>query len=69
MVTYNDVKLVEVRNPWGKEEYNGPWSDGSAELTDAAKEALNHQSSDDGRFFVPLDLYYSLFSNTVVAFY
>lgn len=69
VATYNNQRLVLVRNPWGSERYTGPWSDSSAELTDAAKQALGHSSANDGKFFVPMELYHSLFGTTVTAFY
>jgi hypothetical protein len=30
---YNGTKLLKMRNPWGSEQYSGPWSDGSVEWT------------------------------------
>lgn len=36
-------KLVQIRNPWANEvEWNGPWSDSSAEWTDRMKHKLKH---------------------------
>jgi len=28
------VKLLKIRNPWGREEYNGPWNDNDSRWTD-----------------------------------
>ncbi|WCJ28805.1 calpain-type cysteine protease family [Euphorbia peplus] len=47
-------KLVQIRNPWANEvEWNGPWSDTSAEWTDRMKHKLKHvPQSKDGIFWM-----------------
>lgn len=45
-------KLVLLHNPWGESEWNGPWSDGSAEWTPAWMETLNHKFGNDGIFWM-----------------
>uniref|UniRef100_A0A3P8VK29 Calpain-3 n=1 Tax=Cynoglossus semilaevis TaxID=244447 RepID=A0A3P8VK29_CYNSE len=52
------VRLVRVRNPWGQVEWNGPWSDNSKEwdsLSKAEKEKLQHQSAEDGEFWMSFE--------------
>uniref|UniRef100_A0A3Q3IB39 Calpain-3 n=1 Tax=Monopterus albus TaxID=43700 RepID=A0A3Q3IB39_MONAL len=52
------VCLVRLRNPWGQVEWNGPWSDNSKEwatLPKAEKEKLQHQSAEDGEFWMSFE--------------
>jgi len=30
-------KVIKAMNPWGKEEYNGPWNDKDSRWTEAYK--------------------------------
>lgn len=56
--TYSDkkrnekVRLLKLRNPWGSQEYNGAWSDGSKEWTPEVMKELNHTFGDDGMFWI-----------------
>ncbi|KAF7653201.1 hypothetical protein LDENG_00086100 [Lucifuga dentata] len=57
---HKDTKacLVRLRNPWGQVEWNGPWSDNSKEwatLSKAEKEKLQHQSAEDGEFWMSFE--------------
>ena len=61
VATYNNEKLVIMRNPWATEGYTGPWNDKSSKWTDAAKKALKHTTANDGKFFVPFSVYKSVF--------
>lgn len=36
-VIINGTKLIKVMNPWGKEQYTGPWSDNDSRWTPEAK--------------------------------
>ncbi|KAJ3044359.1 hypothetical protein HDV00_002251 [Rhizophlyctis rosea] len=51
-VEKNGKRFVLIRNPWGKTEWNGKWSDGSAEWTPEWMIALNHRFGDDGIFWM-----------------
>lgn len=45
-------RLVKIRNPWGRKEWSGAWSDGSKEWTSDWLKILNHKFGDDGIFWM-----------------
>jgi len=63
----NGVKLAQIRNPWSKEGYTGPWSDKSSLWTPQLKREAGYTDADDGKFFMPADLFFSKFQGTAIA--
>ncbi|RYC65051.1 hypothetical protein CHU98_g1171 [Xylaria longipes] len=51
-VEMDGKRLVLLKNPWGKGEWRGPWSDGSKEWTGQWLTKLNHRFGDDGNFWI-----------------
>jgi hypothetical protein len=45
-------RLVLLKNPWGRGEWKGAWSDGSKEWTAEWLINLNHRFGDDGKFWI-----------------
>ena len=61
-----EIRLVKIRNPWGKGEWEGAWGDRSEEMDahqDKIKAAFTHQNDHeiitqdfmDGTFFMTFD--------------
>ncbi|CAK7237820.1 hypothetical protein SBRCBS47491_010160 [Sporothrix bragantina] len=51
-IEMDGVRLVLLKNPWGRHEWRGAWSDGSKEWTADWIEKLNHRFGDDGSFWI-----------------
>ncbi|KAI4638429.1 hypothetical protein J4E93_009982 [Alternaria ventricosa] len=45
-------RLLKLRNPWGRTEWTGRWSDGSEEWTPEWMKKLDHKFGDDGVFWI-----------------
>ncbi|XP_025192300.1 calpain-A-like isoform X2 [Melanaphis sacchari] len=59
------IRLIRLRNPWGKCEWNGPWSDKSNEwlsMPQKIKESLGLVIDDDGEFWMSFDDFIKYFS-------
>ena len=63
-------RVVELRNPWGKGEWTGDWSDGSQKWTSSLKARYHPQGTeDDGRFFMPFEDFCRYFDHFDVCYY
>ncbi|KXH59450.1 calpain family cysteine protease [Colletotrichum salicis] len=51
-VEMDGQRLVLLKNPWGKGEWKGAWSDGSKEWTPEWLQKLKHTFGDDGAFWI-----------------
>ncbi|XP_061828254.1 calpain-5-like [Nerophis lumbriciformis] len=64
------ITLIRVRNPWGKGEWNGPWSDGSPEWKQVSKsewEKLGVTVQDDGEFWMTFDDFTDNFTDVILC--
>ncbi|KAG0083456.1 hypothetical protein BGZ93_004639 [Podila epicladia] len=50
--TINNERIVQVRNPWGRTEWNGDWSDQSEKWTPEAIAQVGMEEKDDGKFWM-----------------
>lgn len=64
-------RLVQLRNPWGKGEFKGQWSDSDPNwkyVDPSEKQRIGFlESKDDGIFFIPFDVFWSEFRSITIA--
>lgn len=60
------TELLKLRNPWGSGEWEGPYSDGSPEMTDELAAFLGYTEKDDGTFFMEYEDFVATFSDVSV---
>ncbi|CAG9951728.1 unnamed protein product [Clonostachys rosea f. rosea IK726] len=51
-VEIDGERLLRLKNPWGKGEWKGAWSDGSKEWTSEWLQKLGHRFGEDGDFWM-----------------
>ncbi len=67
-VNGNKYQLIKLRNPWGKTEWNGEWSDSSPLWTEELKEKLQLKVEDDGAFWMSFDEYVRFYDQADIAY-
>lgn len=63
------VKLVKIRNPWGKKEWTGDWSDKSPLWTEKCKAQVDYANADDGCFWMTFEDYDKFFYITTINYF
>lgn len=64
-----DARLLHVRNPWGHREWQGRWSDNSAEwktVSEEEKKRIGYVNEDDGCFWIELGDFLRFFDRLYV---
>jgi len=62
-------QLVKMRNPWGREKYDGPWNDKDPKWTETLKKQANLVVADDGIFHMPIEDFKKAFTIYNIANY
>lgn len=64
-------RLIQLRNPWGKGEFKGQWSDYDPnwkQVDQAEKRRVGFNADlEDGIFFIPFDIFWQEFRSITVA--
>lgn len=70
-----DIKLIKIRNPWGKGEWKGHWSDNSMRWNDNICEQVNYnpkgsdgEAANDGIFWMDLSDFRRFFGTLNVLY-
>lgn len=63
----NKVKLLKIRNPWGRHEWTGDWSDYSSKWTSELRKRLGFYSNNDGSFWISYDDFIKFYTTTHVC--
>lgn len=57
-----------MRNPWGKESFDGNWSDYSDYWTNKFRKEVGSVRKDDGIFYMEIADYYRQVKETYISF-
>lgn len=62
-------RLIQIRNPWGKKEWQGAWGDKSKKWTESTMRQVNLQDKDDGLFWIAFSDYVNFFYITTICYF
>ena len=66
---YTAHGLNKIRNPHGKREWQGDWSDKSSKWTERIKNELEFERKNDGVFWISFEDFMNFFYTTTICLY
>ena len=60
-------RLLKIRNPWGRVEWRGDWSDKSRLWTPELREQVGSKVGNDGFFFINFEDFIANFNSTTIT--
>ena len=63
------TRLIQLRNPWGKGEWKGAWSDEDRKWTPTLKQQLKLENKEDGIFFMEYKDFVKFYSDFQVCYF
>ncbi|KAH9488773.1 hypothetical protein Btru_059398 [Bulinus truncatus] len=66
-VPFKQTKVIRVRNPWGKIDWTGEWSDGSPEWKTIPENSVKLPNKNNGEFLISLEDFMTYFESTTVC--
>lgn len=64
----NGIRLCNLRNPWGKLEWKGSWSDNDTRWTPELKKHVGFTKENDGKFFMSFDDFRNNFGRVDICY-
>ena len=62
-----NIFLIKLRNPWGKDNWRGNWSEYSRLWTEELKKYFRYKATNDGTLWIELNDFIRLFDNTYIC--
>ena len=63
-----NIYLLKLKNPWGKNDWSGNWSNYNLSWTEEAKSYFNYyNNNDDGTIWIDLNDFINYFDNTFIC--
>lgn len=65
----NNLRIVKLRNPWGKGEWNHDWNDSDSRWNQQLSAEVGHTYEEDGTFFMPWEKFLHYFNDFQICYY
>jgi hypothetical protein len=66
---HDGQKIIKMRNPWGNNHYDGPWSEKSSLWTADYRKQAGYADANIGEFYIPLEAWRGDYTSLSVNYF